>query len=242
MKKRLLGTLAVMCMASVMLAGFTVTASAASNPFAALETRSKQAVEAAVNAGIVPAGTTMYDCAFTTGADGVTRVIQYKGKSGNWIDVTSGVKTDTRQNAPAAPKTLTADELKGYADEMFELVNKEREKAGAGPLVRDSLLDEAAMIRADEIKVVDDAGGNPHTRPDGTSYKSLLDDMGVNGKRCGENISRGRLTPEAAMKSLMQSTKGHRENILRDNYGSIGIGVYQRPDGWLDFVQIFMLK
>ena len=150
-------------------------------------------------------------------------------------------KPDSSNEFESMRRTLTADDAKTYANTMFQLVNKEREKAGLAPLKRDSLLDEAAMIRAAEIKVVDYAGGKAHTRPDGTSYKDLLNDMGVDGKRCGENISRARQTPQAALDSWTQS-EGHRMNILRENYGSIGIGIYQRSDGYLDWIQIFELR
>jgi uncharacterized protein YkwD len=149
--------------------------------------------------------------------------------------------TVTQQQSETPPKTLTADELQAYADEVFELVNKERESAGVAPLERDATLDGAAMIRAAEVKAVAIAEGKPHTRPDGTSYKTLLDEMGIDGQRCGENLTCGRPTPQNAMNTWMESD-GHRKNILRDTYGSIGIGVYQRPDGVLDWVQIFRLK
>ena len=154
----------------------------------------------------------------------------------------------TQPGAPASPAqpaqtstTLTADELKALADTMFGLVNREREKAGVPLLVRDALLDEAAMIRAAEIRTVDIAGGAAHTRPDGTSWRTLLDEMGINSRRCGENISRAKSTPQISVDALMQS-EGHRRNILRENYGTIGIGVYQRPDGILDWIQIFELR
>jgi len=141
----------------------------------------------------------------------------------------------------AVPNDLTAEELKALTDTMFELVNKEREKAGLALLERNSLLDDAAMIRAAEVRVVDFAGETPHTRPDGTSYRDLLDELGINGKRCGENITRAKANTQTAMDSWMNS-EGHRKNILRENYGSIGIGVHQRADGSLDWIQIFMLK
>jgi len=161
--------------------------------------------------------------------------------------VVSGSSTAPAGNAnssgPAASSQtmLTADELRAYADTVFVLVNRERQNAGLAPLERISLLDEAAAIRAAEIKVVDNMGGAPHTRPNGTSYKDLLTEMGVNGIRCGENVSRARPTPQEAMQSWMDSD-GHRANILRENYQSIGIGVFQRPDGKIDCVQIFELR
>ena len=157
--------------------------------------------------------------------------------------VARGETSNNSQSGAAAStqKLLTAEELAAYADKIFELVNIEREKAGASPLTRSSILDEAAMIRAAEIKTVDNLGGAPHTRPDGTSYRSLLEDMGIASNRCGENITRAKPTPQDAMSAWMDS-EGHRRNILRENYGSIGIGVYQRPDGKLDWIQIFELN
>ena len=201
MKNRMVRAFCAMCLASVMLAGMTMTANASEPDY------SKEIEE------------------MTKWLDGMT-VTQRSGPAS--------------QTEPAAQKTLTADELKAYTDTMFELVNREREKAGLDSLERDSLLDEAAMLRAGEIKVVDNAGGE-HTRPDGTNFRTVLDDTGIDGKLCGENIGRAHPTPQDAIKSWMASD-GHRRNILRENYGSIGIGVYQRPDGKLDWIQIFMLK
>ncbi len=155
--------------------------------------------------------------------------------------VQAPAQPDTPASTTATRATLTEDVLKAYTDTMYELVNQERENAGLQPLQRSTLLDEAAMIRAAEIKIVDDAGGTPHTRPDGTSYKTLLDDMGIASNRCGENIARAKQTPQDAIDAWMQSD-GHRRNILRENYGSIGIGVYQRTDGRINWIQIFELE
>ena len=206
MKNCMVRAFIAMCLASVLLAGMTMTASASEPDY------SKEIEE------------------MTKWLDGMM-VTPSAGSS---------APSNSSNNA-AAPKMLTEDELKAYTDTLFELVNKEREQAGLAPLERDSLLDEAAMIRAAEIRIVDFAGGEPHTRPDGTSYKTALSDLGITGKGFGENISRSKVIPQAAIDSWMKSD-GHRANILRENYGSIGIGVYQRSDGKLDWIQIFMLK
>ncbi len=206
MKKRLMRTLAAMCLASVMLAGTAIPASASEPDYSA---------EIA---------------AMDEWLDGLTLT------PGSGAAAPSNPPDDT-----APPKMLTADELQALTDTMLELVNEQREQAGVTPLTRDSLLDEAAMIRAAEIHVVDFAGGTPHTRPDGTSYRDLLDELGAEGSRCGENITRSKTGPQAAIASWMDS-EGHRKNILRDNYSTIGIGVHQREDGKLDWIQIFMLK
>ncbi len=210
MKKRLIRTLAVMCVASVLLVGMAATA------FAADEDYSERIEE------------------ISRWLDGQTVT-----RSGGYTVPAN--PTPPSNTAVPTVTVLSADELQAYADKAFELTNAQREQAGFSPLERDSLLDEAAMLRASEVKIVDDAGGKPHTRPDGTSYKDLLDTLGVTGRRCGENIARAEPSPDEAIEAWMASD-GHRANILRDNYGSIGIGVYQREDGQLNWIQIFMLQ
>jgi uncharacterized protein YkwD len=220
-------------------AGMSAPAYAAQNPLAYMEAQSRQAVESAIKAKTVPPGTTIYDCMYGADQNGNIIVIQYRDQDGNWVDVITGKKKEVPPGM-IAPK-LSKETLAEYAAEGFRLTNAEREKAGLEPLERDNLLDEAAMIRAAEVIVVDKAGGKPHTRPDGTSYRDLVTDMGSDGMRCGENIARAEATAQFAIEAWMRSD-GHRENMLREDYGSMGIGVYQLPDGSLDWVQIFMLK
>ncbi len=225
--------------------GLCVTASAAINPFAAMEAKSQQALSAAIKAGTVPEGTTIYDCAYTAGADGVTVVIKYRDKNDVWHDVTTG-KPAVQPSVPAVQQSvptvadLTAENLEEYADEVFRLTNKERVKGGREPLERDPLMDEAAMIRASEIKAVDEAGGKPHTRLDGTSFATVFDDLEIEGKLYGENLARAEASPKNAVDAWMKSTKGHRENMLRERFDKMGVGVYQREDGRLNWIQLFI--
>ncbi|MDL2232059.1 CAP domain-containing protein [Ruminococcaceae bacterium OttesenSCG-928-L11] len=232
------------CMALALCIGMTAPVYAAQNPFAYMEAQSRQAVEAAIKAGTVPAGTTIYDCSYGADKNGNTIVVQYRDKNGNWIDVgTQKTATDKPAASSSAPSSskLTEKQLAEYTQEVFLLVNKEREAAGLEPLERNSILDSAAATRASEVLVVDNAGGKAHTRPDGTSFRTILSETEIDGNQCGENIARSEANPQAVMNAWMQSD-GHRKNILYEDYGSIGIGVYQLPSGSLDWVQIFMLK
>ena len=232
--------MAAAVLTAALCASMALPAQAAINPFAHMEAASRQAVASAIKAGTIPPGSTIYDCMYGADANGKTIVIQYKDQDGNWIDVGTQKAVET---APAAQTVdrLSEETLAEYAAEVFRLVNVEREKAGLEPLECDPLLDEAAMIRASEVNTVDNAGGAPHTRPDGTSFRTVLTDLGIDGDRCAENLNRAKATPQAAMDSWMQSD-GHRDIILRERYGSVGIGVYQRPDGKLDWIQIFERK
>lgn len=117
------------------------------------------------------------------------------------------------------------------AIEVIRLVNAERAREGLNPVAPDPVLMEAAHIRAVEIKE-----SFSHTRPNGQSCMTVLDDLGVDPysyTRSGENIAAGYGTPEDVMEGWMNSA-GHRMNILTDAYTLIGVG--RVGNSW---VQIF---
>lgn len=246
-RKNLGQRLIVLILTIILNVGMAFPSYAVNDPYAALKVKTQQAVDAAIRSGIVPEGKTIYDCSYSTGDDGILRVVAYVDDDGKWIDVTTGkelvAQAHVANHSGGTPSVemLSEETLEKYADEVFRLVNEARDKAGVEPLERDSLLDEAAMIRAAEVHIVDEAGGEPHTRPDGTRWRTVLEDMGIDGDRCAENLNRSKATPERAMESWMNSD-GHREAILRERYGTIGIGVFQRSDGKLDWIQIFERK
>jgi uncharacterized protein YkwD len=116
--------------------------------------------------------------------------------------------------------------MTSMASEVAELVNNERAKVGEKALVVDPDLTAAANIRAKELVTL-----FSHTRPDGSSCYS------VSSKVCGENIAMGYINASRVMEGWMNS-QGHRENILRSHFGSIGVGAY-RYNGTMYWVQLF---
>lgn len=106
------------------------------------------------------------------------------------------------------------------AYEILELVNEERAAYGLDPLVLDKELQEAAMRRALETSV-----DFSHTRPDGRSCYTACP-----SKMDGENIAAGNSTAQATMEQWMNSA-GHRANILREDFKSIGIGCFSYSEG-----------
>lgn len=113
--------------------------------------------------------------------------------------------------------------------EIFNLVNNERAKAGLPLVTLDSQLCQIADMRANEII-------NDYSHDGLVKYKpTILSTY----KICGENAARGQSSAISAMKEWMDSN-GHRENILYNNYTSIGIGAVKNPvSGFLYFVQVF---
>lgn len=120
-----------------------------------------------------------------------------------------------------------------YAEQIVKLVNEERAKAGLPVLKMDSAVTSAANIRAKEIKQK-----FAHTRPDGSSFSSVLKEQGVTFRGSGENIAWGQKSPEQVMNGWMNS-EGHRANILNKNFTTIGVGHYQDADGMNYWVQLF---
>lgn len=128
------------------------------------------------------------------------------------VERTATVSSETFQNSLAA--------------QVVEQVNAERAKYGLSALRTDSELTRAACVRAQEIVVE-----FSHTRPDGSQWST------VSSSAYGENIAKGQRTVDRVMASWM-SSEGHRANILRESYGSIGVCAYV-VDGITYWVQLF---
>lgn len=108
---------------------------------------------------------------------------------------------------PAAVASNRTD----LASEVIRQVNAERSKAGLGALRVDVELTRAACVRAAEI-----VRKFSHTRPDGSAWST------VSSRVYGENIAMGQRTADKVMAAWMSSA-GHRANILRSGFGSIGV-------------------
>ena len=106
---------------------------------------------------------------------------------------------------PDVPETEFPDnQQSSLAMQVFTLVNNERINAGLSPLTYDKSLEKAANIRAVEIKSL-----FSHTRPDGTSCFTVLDEIGYNYRGAGENIAYGQRDAREVMTAWMNS-EGHR--------------------------------
>ncbi len=135
---------------------------------------------------------------------------------------------------PDAPDTERPDDTAlSYAQQVVDLVNAERAKAGLSALTVQTDITAAANVRAREIKQQ-----FSHTRPDGSSFSSALREQGVSFSGSGENIAYGQKTPQQVMEGWMNSS-GHRANILHANYKNIGVGYYQDENGVNHWVQLF---
>lgn len=135
---------------------------------------------------------------------------------------------------PTVPEqTDSADFNTAYEAEVLKLVNAERAAYGLSPLVQDNGAAEVAHLRAKEI-----VQSFSHTRPNGSSFFTAADELGVSYRSAGENIAYGYATPEQVVRGWMNS-EGHRKNILSASFSKIGIGCYE-SDGVLYWSQFFI--
>ena len=103
---------------------------------------------------------------------------------------------------------------------MLDLVNQERVKAGVKPLVWDEKL--AGVARAHSIDMFKN-GYFGHVDLNKLTPFDRMEKAGISYKVAGENLAWAP-SVDSAHRGLMNSP-GHRENILRPEFGHIGIGV-----------------
>lgn len=145
-------------------------------------------------------------------------------------------ETPPAEEAPPQEEPDAPEESGGVqeaAEAVASLVNAARRDAGLSELELDADLCAAAQARAQEI-----AQSFSHTRPDGSSCFTILEEFGISYRAAGENIAMGQRTPEEVMDGWMNSI-GHRANILNGTFTSIGVGYYVDGAGAAHWVQIF---
>lgn len=145
------------------------------------------------------------------GSDGFvgTATITVTGAEG-----TVPTQPSTGETEPEPTTPIESD----YISEVVRLVNKERAKQGISPLQTNDTINGAAQVRANELSILLD-----HTRPDGSSCFTALEDAGIRYWTAGENIAAGYPTPEQVVNGWTNS-EGHRTNILNKNFTTIGVG------------------
>jgi uncharacterized protein YkwD len=136
-----------------------------------------------------------------------------------------GVGSDPAVPAAAA-EAMTLSE-RGFAQEVLDLVNEEREAAGLPDLVWDEAVAKVAFDHAQDMA---SEQYFEHRSPDGSTPGDRLADAGLGGSLWGENIAMGQPDPRAVVDDWMTS-EGHRENILEPRFARLGVGVRFGWDG-----------
>ncbi len=121
------------------------------------------------------------------------------------------------------------------ADEVLELVNKERSRVGLKALTLSNELTDVATVKARDMR---DNGYFDHTSPNYGSPFEMMRHFGIQYQSAGENIAAGQKTAQEVMNAWMNSS-GHRANILNADYEQIGIGYIEGGSYGTYWVQMF---
>jgi uncharacterized membrane protein required for colicin V production len=104
--------------------------------------------------------------------------------------------------------------------QMFNLVNQERASRGLNKL---NWSEDLAAVGRNHCKDMFKRSYFSHYTPEGKSPFDRMIEAGIDYTSAGENLAYAPST-EIAHRGLMNSP-GHRENILRDSFGTLGVGV-----------------
>ncbi|MBD2426071.1 CAP domain-containing protein [Phormidium sp. FACHB-1136] len=144
----------------------------------------------------------------------------------------SPVQANPGQPRPA--RLTLAQAETSIPDSLLTLVNAERQRAGVAPLRLNDKLATAAQRHAEDMAATRNLS---HQGSDGSTMRSRIDATGYGWMAIGENVAMGQTSPEAVMRSWMNSA-GHRRNILNPNFQELGVG-YAEGGGRPYWVQVF---
>jgi uncharacterized protein YkwD len=103
---------------------------------------------------------------------------------------------------------------------MLELVNAERAAAGLRPVAPDPEMTEVARRHSVDMFA---RGYFSHVTPEGRSPFDRMNEGGVTYRTAGENLA---LAPTLTIAHTgLMNSPGHRANILRPEFGRLGIGI-----------------
>ena len=106
-------------------------------------------------------------------------------------------------------------------DTIFSLTNNNRLDNDLSSLKANSLLDEAAQLKAEDMA---NKGYFAHTSPEGLKAWDFINKVGYKFNYAGENLAINFLDSQDAINAWMNSPT-HKANILNNNFTEIGIGM-----------------
>jgi uncharacterized protein YkwD len=128
--------------------------------------------------------------------------------------------SEANERIPLPFAIADAQPLPDLEAQMLELVNQERAQAGLAPLRPDPALIELARAHSADMLA---HAYLAHVSLDGSDLADRMHSAGIPFQSAGENLALAR-TLQLAHAGLMHSP-GHRANILRLEFGRVGIGI-----------------
>lgn len=146
-----------------------------------------------------------------------------------FVDITPPVALEL-DGAPSSPAPSPASNTPA---ELTLLLNQARASEKLAPLTRERVLDELAQAHADAMQR---SNRLAHDLGQGDAYIRVSPEL-PDAALIGENIAHA-TNAQAAHRALWWSP-AHRQNLLRQEYTHVGIGVARGPDGDVWVCQLF---
>jgi len=143
-----------------------------------------------------------------------------QGGLAGFVTAPPEAESDTLKPLPLGPPTGDLSPDSDAEQRMLDLVNGERSRVGLKPLAADERLRQVARAHSLEMFQQDYFS---HTSPTAGSPFDRMNAAGIGFVVAGENLAYAP-NVEVAHQGLMNSP-GHRANILRPEFGRVGIGV-----------------
>ncbi|SES09731.1 CAP domain-containing protein [Psychrobacillus sp. OK032] len=112
--------------------------------------------------------------------------------------------------------------------QVVDLTNQERAKAGLKALQIDTKLTQSAQAKSQDMK---NKNYFSHTSPTYGSPFEQMKSFGVSYKSAAENIAKGQRSATEVVKAWMASP-GHKKNIMNPSYTHIGVGLSDSGYYW----------
>jgi uncharacterized protein YkwD len=122
------------------------------------------------------------------------------------------------------------------AQQVVDLVNRERAAVGVGPVSLHPALTSAAQAHSNYQASVNTM---THYSGSGANGGQRIAAAGYAWRAWAENIAAGQQDAASAMSAWMGSTEGHKENILNPRYTDIGVGLAYSANGTPYWTQDF---
>ncbi len=122
--------------------------------------------------------------------------------------------------------TLLGTNVYSSAYEVFDLINAERTAGEKAGLTHNANLNAAAMQRAAELALY-----YSHSRPDGSSWGTVLDGLSGGHTNTTQRIAIGPATAQAAVEAWM-ANEGDKAQILDSKYTQVGVGCFYTGESY----------
>lgn len=110
--------------------------------------------------------------------------------------------------------------ISSFEQQVVDLTNAERKKAGLAPLRLNAELSRVARLKSQDMR---DRNYFSHTSPTYGSPFDMMERFGIKYTAAGENIAAGYITAKDVVNGWMNSP-GHRRNILNPQFNQLGVG------------------